>query len=65
MTTRIEVEGIQAAFLDRWANLIFLNQDFMGRAEGLADRYERTLAFLDSIKGPPPPTARARTVTTH
>ena len=52
ITTRIQAEGIQAGFLDRWANLIFLNQDFMGRAEGLASRYERTLAFLDSVKVP-------------
>ena len=60
MTTRIQTEGIQAAFLDRWVNLIYLNQDFMGRAEGLASRYEGTLAFLDSAKAPTsPPTPLA------
>lgn len=49
LITRIATEGVQSAFLDRWKNLIFLNRDFAGRAEGLATRYRRTLAFLDSL----------------
>ena len=60
LTARIQAEGIQAGFLDRWTNLIFLNQNFMGRAGGLASRYERTLAFLDSVKAPLPPPVRPR-----
>lgn len=52
LTIRIESEGLQTAFLDRWTNLIFLNKDFMGRAEGLDSRYTRTLAFLDSARAP-------------
>jgi hypothetical protein len=50
LTARIQSEGVRAAFLDRWANLVFLNQDFAGRAEGLGGRYTATLAFLDSLR---------------
>lgn len=50
LTSRIQSEGIRRAFLDKWANLIFLNQDFAGRAEGLGERYASTLAYLDSLR---------------
>lgn len=50
LTSRIQSEGIRRAFLDKWANLIFLNKDFAGRAEGLAERYASTLAYLDSLQ---------------
>ena len=52
LMTRIQAEGLQAAFLSRWSNLIFLNRDFMGRAEGLENRYTATLTFLDSASAP-------------
>ena len=49
LLAHMQNEGVKAAFLDRWANMIFLNLDFAGRAEGLGGRYKRTLAFLDSL----------------
>lgn len=49
LTSGIWTEGVKTAFLDRWKNLIFLNRDFGGRADGLATRYRHTLAYLDSL----------------